>query len=198
MAASESPASGISALLVLLLGRVWRSHRLLLFKAAPEEGEHRVHHVVAALGGGDFVPLVWKNLCGRKMGKHSSAHPLSLFILPLGQTSSVSGRTRRRHSRTHFREAILLFIFTSIIYDVQSRCFFWGGKSCATSSLLTGSLQNIFIFLFFFYFILIARQECSESCVFFFFLWVLTFYSTLRKNCTRIPMCLDSLQTNGK
>lgn len=66
MATLASPAPGIWVLLVLLFGRVWRSRRLLLLEAAPEEGERRVHHVAAALGGGDFVPFVGKNLDGRK------------------------------------------------------------------------------------------------------------------------------------
>lgn len=45
-----------------------------------------------------------------------------LFIQALGQSALASGPTRQQHNRTHF-QAILLFIFTFIIHDVQS-CIF--------------------------------------------------------------------------
>lgn len=51
--------------LVVLFGRL-RSRRLLLLKAAPEEGQHRGHQVVSTLGGGDVVSFIWENLGGEK------------------------------------------------------------------------------------------------------------------------------------
>lgn len=69
--------------LVLLFGRVWRRRRLLPLKAAPEEGERRVHHVVSALGGGDVVPFVWKNLDGRKWGGKTAGFRLGSSTIEL-------------------------------------------------------------------------------------------------------------------
>lgn len=51
--------------LVVLFGRL-RSRRLLLLKAALEEGQHRGHQVVLTLGGGDVVSFIWENLGGEK------------------------------------------------------------------------------------------------------------------------------------
>lgn len=78
---------------------------------------------MAAPGGGDFVPFVWKNLDGREKKRDDWAQP---FIQPLGQTSLVSSRTRQQHNTTH-SQAGLLFIFAFIIYDVQLCIFFGGG-----------------------------------------------------------------------
>lgn len=43
-----------------------RVHSLLVLKAAPEEGEHGVQHVVLTLGGGNIVSFIWENLGSRK------------------------------------------------------------------------------------------------------------------------------------
>lgn len=99
----QHPLPECQELLVLLFGRVWWSRREVLVEAAPEEGERRVHHVVAALGGGDFVPLVWENLDGQEMGKTAGLSLCwSLFNLSdkLGQ-----------HNRAHFQAVFIIHHF---------------------------------------------------------------------------------------